>query len=91
MGEWCFRAKAESFAERLWRDGEFLTASGRKNRCEHAFDSVCLEHFAIFSPHDIRIYAISSSFYFIPTLTRDKRGKNKHNVAKTFPKVAKSL
>lgn len=43
MGEWCFREKAESFAERLWRarwripDCErALLANGQKNRCEVA-------------------------------------------------------
>lgn len=56
MGEWCFREKAESFAERLWRarwripDCErALLASGQKNRCEvvHALSLPSLLSFSL--------------------------------------------
>lgn len=39
MGEWYFREKAESFAERLWRDGGFLTASARYWRADRKIDA----------------------------------------------------
>lgn len=62
VGEWCFREKAKSFAERLWRDGGFLTASARYWRADRKIDAKqqtlsvrlrgCL---SIFSPYGTRI------------------------------------
>lgn len=71
MDEWCFREKAESFAERLWRarwripDCErALLASGQKNRCEvvHALSLPPLLSFSLSLLLSIRLGADVCAF-----------------------------